>query len=213
MATYLYTRVSTEKQTTENQEHILLQRFPDGIILNEVASGVKERPVLNSLMGRLLKGDTIAIVSLDRLGRNLIEIITRIDNLYKRGITVISVREGVDYSTPTGRLATHMLVALAEMERNLISERTKEALQARKAQGMKLGRPFKMSAEELPAAFKAAKRMYQEGYTYREMHQKTGLSMGALCRLLKDEPFTGPIARAETVSSSPAEPSPVSESS
>lgn len=137
---YIYTRVSTDKQTTQNQETLTL-KYPSATLVSETASGVKHRPILQTLLQKLQPGDRLIVAALDRLGRRTTEILTLIENLTKKQITLISEREGVDYSTPMGRLVTQILVSVAELERSLISERTKAGMQLAKSNGKRIGAP------------------------------------------------------------------------
>ncbi len=138
---YIYTRVSTAKQTTDNQSHDLLFKFPGAELIEEVATSKRARPKLDQLIATLKKGDTVVVYSLDRLGRSVKDVLGIIERLMALEVEVVFIREGVSYTSAAGKLLIQIMAAVAEMERNLISERTKTALQARKAKGMKLGRP------------------------------------------------------------------------
>ncbi|WP_285267704.1 recombinase family protein, partial [Haemophilus sp. UMB1048] len=94
------------------------------------------------LVDKLEKGDCLVVLKIDRLGRDNIDVQQTITMLLERGINVVSLDlPERDLSTPAGKMMLQMMAVFAEFERNKISERTKEALTARKAQGMKLGRP------------------------------------------------------------------------
>ena len=140
---YIYSRVSTDKQETQNQLSKLKELFPGAAVFEEVSSGAKARPVLQTLLASLHSGDILIVAALDRLGRRTSEVLALIEDLERRGVILKSIREGVDYSTIAGRLVTQILCACAEMERRLISERTKMALEARRKAGVKLGGPAK----------------------------------------------------------------------
>lgn len=177
---YLYMRVSTGKQSTDTQEHDLSKRFPDGVVFKETASGVKQRPKLQELLGILQPGDTIAVAALDRLGRKLTEILNMVEDLHRRGINLVSLREGVDYSTPTGRLVVQVLMAVAELERSLIGQRTSATLQAMKAKGLKVGRPAKFDAKTVALA----KTLHAQGRSYPQIREATGISAARLSGIL-----------------------------
>lgn len=142
---YIYSRVSTDGQTTDNQITNLKAKFPGASVVSETASGAKSRPKLEHLITALKQGDTLIVAALDRLGRRTSEVLVLIERLQERGINLISDREGIDYSTAVGRLVTQILVSVAEMERAMISERTKAALKAKRAIGIVGGRPSKVS--------------------------------------------------------------------
>lgn len=182
MAIYLYCRVSTDKQHTDSQEQDLKARFPDGTIVRETASGAKTRPELEKLLERLQKGDTIAVVALDRLGRKLTEILLRLDDLHRRGINVVSLREKVDYSTPAGKFTVHAFCMMAELERGLISERTKAALQALKARGVRLGHAPIFTEDQIAKAIKLRHR----GRCLREIAKVTGIGKTRLCEIFAE---------------------------
>lgn len=176
---YIYSRVSTDKQETQNQLSSLKELFPNAAVFEEVASGAKARPVLQTLLGSLQKGDTLIVAALDRLGRRTSEVLGLIEDLEKRGVILKSMREGVDYSTIAGRLVTQILCSVAEMERRLISERTKMALEARKKAGVKLGCPAKYANEVVAQV----RELRSAGKTVREVALVTGMSASRVSQL------------------------------
>ena len=178
---YIYSRVSTDKQETQNQLSSLKETFPDAAVYEEVASGAKARPVLQSLLGALQTGDVLIVAALDRLGRRTSEVLALIEDLESRGVILKSVREGVDYSTIAGRLVTQILCACAEMERRLISERTKTALEARRKAGVKLGGPAKYS----PETVQNVRNLRGQGLTVRKVAGLTGVSASRVSQLCK----------------------------
>lgn len=178
---YIYSRVSTDKQDTENQLLKLKELYPTAVVHEETASGTKQRPILQALLGQLQKGDILIVAALDRLGRKTSDILSIIESLEQRGIILKSIREGVDYSTIAGRLVTQILCSVAEMERNLISERTRNALQAKKRQGVRLGPPPTYS-EQLIGQIRAYK---QEGKSCRDISKITGMSKSRISEILR----------------------------
>jgi DNA invertase Pin-like site-specific DNA recombinase len=147
VATYL--RVSTDDQTVENQRRELAA-YVNGrgwTITREYAdegiSGSKERrPALDDLLrdAKRRRFDMVIVWSLDRLGRNLRHLVTLLDELQALNIALVSLRDGLDLSSASGRLQMHILAALAEFERNRLRERTISGLRRAKAQGKRLGR-------------------------------------------------------------------------
>lgn len=176
---YIYSRVSTERQETENQTSRLKELYPNAAVVEEVASGAKARPMLQKLIAGLEKGDELIIFALDRLGRRTTEILALIEDLDRRGIILRSLREGVDYSTIAGRLVTSILVSISQMERELIGERTKAALAAKRKQGIKLGAKPKFS----PDTIRQVHELRAAGLTVREVARKTGVSPGRVSQL------------------------------
>ena len=118
---YIYSRVSTGRQDTANQLAKLRELYPAATVFEETASGAKRRPILESLLQLLKEGDQLIIAALDRLGRRTSEILALIEDLERRGVVLKSLREGLDYSSISGKLVTQILAACAEMERGLIA--------------------------------------------------------------------------------------------
>ncbi|MCB9229809.1 MAG: recombinase family protein [Deltaproteobacteria bacterium] len=181
MAEYIYTRVSTDGQSTEPQIRKLAELHPDARVISEVASGAKKRPMLQALVEQLTSGDILIVAALDRLGRRTSEILRLIEDLEQRGVVLKSLREGVDYSTLTGRLVTQILVSIAEMERNLISERTKAGLEAVRKKGRRLGRPSYIPEE----VKKAAVDLVAAGLSKTEAARRTGVSRQYVSSLVR----------------------------
>ena len=170
--TIIYSRVSTQYQTTDNQLNQLRSLYPTAEIVEETASGGKSRPLLKALVDSLEKGDVLVVASLDRLGRKTVEILSLIEELESRGVILKSLREGVDYSTVAGRLVTQILVSVSELERGLISSRTKAALAVRREKGIVGGRPRKYSNEKI----KEIRKLRAQGFSIRAIAKKTGVS-------------------------------------
>lgn len=147
---YGYLRVSTEKQNLENQDYELKKFAKESNckidkIIQEKKSGTisyKDRD-LGKLLRKVKKGDIIICSEISRLGRNLYMIMDILNKLSKKGVAVWTVKENFRLdSSISSKVISFAFSLCAEIERNLISQRTKEALAARKAAGMKLGRPF-----------------------------------------------------------------------
>ena len=172
MAEYIYIRVSTDGQKTDPQARQLTSLYPGASIVSEVASGAKKRPMLRALVDQLKEGDWLIVAALDRLGRRTSEILLLIEELESRGVILRSVREGVDYSTPAGRLVTQILLSVAELERNLISERTKAGLEAARKRGRLIGRPT-IIPDELK---NLARELVSKGMTHQQAAEQTGIS-------------------------------------
>lgn len=136
-----YVRVSTDRQGATGlgataQTDAIRARFPAAEIVTEVASGGKHRPELERLLAGLIEGDTLVLAKLDRLGRSTIDVIGKLTDLTDRGVVLVVLDLGLDTSTAAGRFAATVLAAAAELERNLISQRTKDALAAARKRGV-----------------------------------------------------------------------------
>jgi DNA invertase Pin-like site-specific DNA recombinase len=144
-----YARVSTDDQTLDLQRDAL-KRAKCRQIYEEQASGKNNgRPQLEGCLKSLREGDTLVVWRLDRLGRNLADLVRLIAELEHRKINFESLTEKIETGSPAGRLVFHVFAALAEFERNLIRERTVAGLQAARARGRKGGRPSKLSPKEI----------------------------------------------------------------
>jgi putative DNA-invertase from lambdoid prophage Rac len=146
---YAYLRVSTDKQTVENQRYEIL-KYADTKKLSidqwveETASGVKsvkDRKV-GVLLTRMEKGDIFLVSELSRLGRNLMEVMSILHDCMEKDVKVFAIKEGYELGNNINSKVLAFAFSLsAEIERNLISQRTKEALARKKSEGMRLGRP------------------------------------------------------------------------
>jgi DNA invertase Pin-like site-specific DNA recombinase len=149
-----YARVSTQKQSLDQQVDALVAAGVDASrIYSDKVSGVRDdRPGLAALLAYARTGDTIVVVALDRLGRSLSHVIRTIDSLNQRGVALRSVREGVDFSTPMGRMVAGIFASLAEYERELIKERAAVAREAARARGRRVGRKPVLTPEQVDTA-------------------------------------------------------------
>jgi DNA invertase Pin-like site-specific DNA recombinase len=145
----LYGRVSTNDQTAENQ-FLELRRYAEHRgwsateYRDEGVSGLREsRPALDRLVrdAKRRKCDVLLVWRLDRLGRSLKHLIMLLDEFHALGVAFVSLQEGIDATTPAGRLQLHVLGAIAEFERARIVERVRAGLTRARAQGRRLGRP------------------------------------------------------------------------
>ncbi len=135
-----YARVSTGDQDIAGQT-LRLEAAGAIKVFSDVRSGKSmERPGLAALLAYARKGDTLAIVRLDRLGRSLSELLTTVAMLKERGIALHSLEEKIDTSSAAGELVFHVFGAIAHFERRLISERTRDGVAAAKAKGKRPGR-------------------------------------------------------------------------
>jgi DNA invertase Pin-like site-specific DNA recombinase len=145
-----YARVSTEEQNLALQFDALTRAGCDRIFQDEGITGVSmNRPALNDMLVSLRPGDVLVTWKLDRLGRSLSHLIGIIEDLSERGIGFRSLSEVIDTTTAGGMLIFHVMGALAQFERALISERTRAGMAAAKARGARIGRPPKLAEDEI----------------------------------------------------------------
>lgn len=144
-----YARVSTDDQTIDLQKDAL-KRSRCRELYEEHATGKNTaRPQLEACLKSLREGDTLVVWRLDRLGRNLADLVRLIAELETRQVNFESLTEKIETRSPAGKLVFHVFAALAEFERNLIRERTVAGLKAARARGRKGGRPPKLSTKEV----------------------------------------------------------------
>jgi DNA invertase Pin-like site-specific DNA recombinase len=135
-----YARVSTGDQDVAGQT-LRLEKAGAIKVFIDVRSGrTMERPGLEALLAYSRKGDTLAVVRLDRLGRSLGELLAMVALLKERGIDLVSLEEKIDTASAAGELVFHVFGAIAHFERRLIAERTKDGIAAARARGKHPGR-------------------------------------------------------------------------
>lgn len=154
----IYARVSTADQTCENQlaevhRYVAARGWTAQEYIDQGVSGAKDRrPALDSLVAdaRRRRFDVLVVWRLDRLGRNLRHLVTLLEELQALGIAFVSLAEGIDATTPAGKLQMHILAAIAEFERARIAERVRAGLARVKARGQRLGRrPHRITNQDL----------------------------------------------------------------
>ena len=181
---YAYARVSTRKQFREGnglfeQIEKLKAVGYDSLVVEEFTGSTTKRPMLDDLVSNLKDGDTIIVTKLDRLARTTTEGSNLIKDLLNRGVSVHILNMGLLDNTPTGKLITHILLAFAEFERDMIIERTQAGKEiARTKNGFRDGRPpidpnRKRAAAEL---------IVNQHKSYKEVSALTGLSLSTLVR-------------------------------
>lgn len=176
-----YARVSTEEQNLDSQIDVLQSYHVERIFKEKVTGTKKERLQLQTMMQQLRKGDTVVVYKLDRISRSTKHLIAISDQFEEIGVTFISIQDGVDTSTSMGKFFFRVMASLAELERDIIVERTRAGLKAARARGRKGGRPFK-DKDKVNMALK----MYQsKEYTIKQITEATGLGKTTLYRYLE----------------------------
>ena len=142
----------------------------------------KSRPELDRMMKEIKDGDTIVIESLSRLGRSVKNLAELMEVFNNRNIRLVSLKETIDTTTPTGKLLFSIMSSLAQFERDILVERTQEGLAAARARGRNGGRP---KTDE--TAVKKAVALYQtKQYSLKEIQELTGVSASTIYRAIKD---------------------------
>jgi DNA invertase Pin-like site-specific DNA recombinase len=173
-----YARVSTDEQNLDLQRDAL-NRAGCERLFEDKASGAKvAREGLSEALSHLRAGDTLAVWKLDRLGRSVKGLVDLVEDLAKRGIGFKSITDSIDTSTPAGRFFFHVMASLAQMERELIIERTRAGLIAAKSKGRVGGRKRSMTVAKVDAA----KKLLASGSAPRDVADSLGVSVPTLYR-------------------------------
>ncbi|EPC4113426.1 recombinase family protein [Enterobacter quasiroggenkampii] len=143
-----YVRVSTNDQNTALQRNALECAGCELIFEDKISGKTADRPGLKKVLRTLSEGDTLVVWKLDRLGRSMRHLVTLIEDLRSRGVNFRSLTDSIDTSTAMGRFFFHVMGALAEMERELIVERTRAGLAAARQQGRIGGRRPKLTVQQ-----------------------------------------------------------------
>ena len=186
MKAAIYSRVSTDKQTTENQTRELLavaerNDWTVEAVYSDVISGAKDkRPELDTLMTSVLRReiDIVLIWDISRLGRSLQHLLQLIEEFHSKRVDVYFHQQKIDTTTPAGKMCFSICGAVAEWERGMVQERIKLGLERARSQGKKLGRPT------VPAR-KATKvkQLREIGMSFRKIANEVGLHRKTVSRL------------------------------
>ena len=136
-----YARVSTDAQSLDRQIDALKNYGVDELLTEKMTGTKRSRPELDRLIDKMRAGDTVVIESLSRLGRSTKDLLALVEQFNEQGVILVSLKENIDISTPTGKLLVTVLSALCQFERDLTVQRTNEGLTAARARGRKGGRP------------------------------------------------------------------------
>lgn len=180
MTKYGYARVSSRKQDVRGQ---VVQLRAAGVdeVRTEIGSGAGSRPVLDQLLDELVAGDVLVVTALDRLGRVGRSLIALVDDLTSRDVRLVALNNGIDTGDPvSGTIVVYVFAALAQSERTLIVERTRDGLAAAKAAGKLGGRPSVMSADRLAVG----RQLVGDGASIATAARTIGVSRSTLSRHL-----------------------------
>lgn len=188
MAIFAYSRVSTKDQTTENQR-LDIERagyavdywYSDAGVSGKVSAS--ERPQFKALLGQIRDGETLVVSKLDRLGRDAQDVGATIKALAARRIEVIVLQLGkLDLTSPAGKLMLTMLAAVAEMERDMLVERTQSGLARAKAEGKTLGRPVRTTEQQRASMIS---QHNEHGTSISALAKLHGISRASVMRVVK----------------------------
>jgi len=167
-----YARVSTQEQSLDRQLDILKNSGVEEIIKEKITGTKADRPELNRLLDKLRKGDIVLITDLTRLGRSTKDLFNLVEQIEKKGANIKSLKESwLDTTTPQGKLMFTFMAGISQFERDLISQRTKEGLEAARARGKKGGRKPKLDISKKKAIY--------------ELYQQKKISVKDICDMFK----------------------------
>ena len=195
MANVAYVRVSTEEQNEARQIEALKKHDIDKWYTEKVSGKNTNRPQLNKMMEYVREGDTVYIHDFSRLARNTKDLLEMVETLQSKGVTLVSNKENIDTSTPTGKLMLTMIAAIAEFERQNLLERQREGIAIAKEAGKYKGGQVKKIDES------QFKKLYEK-YSKREitkakLAEKLGISRPTLDGILRERGLMPPKKKKE----------------
>jgi len=175
-----YARVSTGDQRLDLQREALIRIGCERVFEDTVSGRITERPGLLQALDQLRSGDTFVVWKLDRLGRSVKQLVDLVSGFERDGVNFVSITDAIDTSTPAGRFFFHVMASLAQMERELIVERTRAGLDVARKRGTKVGRKPSMTESKLTSA----KQLLRSGGSPRAVAADLGISVATLYRWL-----------------------------
>lgn len=178
-----YARVSTEDQNLYRQIDLLKELGCEKIYEEKVSAKNRERPELNKMLDQIRSNDLIIVLDLTRLSRSVKDLFGIVDQIEKKGANIKSIRESwIDTTTAQGKFMFTIFAGISQFERDLISQRTIEGLNAARARGKKGGRP-RVNKKSIELALK----MYNsKSYSISEIKEATGICKTTLYRYINN---------------------------
>ena len=182
-----YARVSTEEQNLDRQLDQLIEIGVDkrNIYQEKVTGTKRDRERLGKMIEELQKGDTVIIADLTRISRSTKDLLEIVDKIKAQGAAIRSIKDtwlDTTSNNPYNDFLLTVMSGLSQLERDLISQRTKEGLASAKARGRKGGRPSKRNEKE-----DVVRLLLEQGYKMKDIVEKTGLSRSTVYRVIKKE--------------------------
>ena len=143
-----YARVSTDDQNLDAQTDALTAAGAERIFSDKISGSLRKRAQLDQLLEQLRPDDVIVVTKYDRLARSLRDLLDIVEEIKAKGVGFRSLAEDIDTTTPAGRLVFHVFASIAQFERERISERTRDGLEAARKRGRVGGRPPALSAAQ-----------------------------------------------------------------
>jgi len=201
MAKIGYARVSTREQNPDHQVDALTAAGCERTFVDKASGSLASRPELDKALDYARRGDQLVVTRLSRLGRSTKHLIELVGRLGELGVGLVVLNQGIDTSSPGGKLVFHLMASIAEFERDLIVEGTRDGLAAARSRGRVGGRPAKLTAIQL----RLARQMYAEVddqgnrvNTMNEVAETFGVSRATLYRQLGRTDVTAAAVAAQT---------------
>ena len=175
-----YARVSTGDQRLDVQREALTRTGCERVFEDTASGRVADRPGLLQALDQLRDNDTFVVWKLDRLGRSVKQLVDLVSGFERDGVNFVSITDAIDTSTPAGRFFFHVMASLAQMERELIVERTRAGLDAARRRGRVGGRRRVMTDGKV----EAAKSLLTSGLPPQDVAANLGVSLATLYRWL-----------------------------
>lgn len=177
-----YARASTKEQNLNAQLDALEKAGCTEIFQEKISGGVRERPELKRMIDKLRAGDTVIVYKLDRISRSTKHLIELTELFEQKQVNFISIVDNIDTNSAMGRFFFRLMASIAELEKDIVSERTKAGLEAARARGKKGGRP-KLDEKKIKTALK----MYDsKQYSIAEITKTVGISAPTLYRYINE---------------------------
>ena len=179
-----YARVSTQTQSTDNQEQLLKDYGCDKVFVEKYTGTKADRPQLNELRAQLRRGDTVVVTKLDRLGRSTKDLLQIVSDFKEIEVNLIVTQQNIDTTTIEGRLFFTLISAFAQFEAEIISARTRDGLAAAKAKGRLGGRRPKLNSAQKEEVHK----QYAMGVSITVIAELFSVSRAAIYREIDKAP-------------------------
>ena len=179
-----YARIDGDERSLDHQEALLRRAGCERLFSDDDTDARPANLGLHECLSTLKPGDLLVTPRLDRPAHSLSNLVELLDDLAKRGIGFRSLREGIDTTSADGALVSHVIGALADFQRSLISEKTRAGMAAAQAQGRHLGRPRSLDDEQIAAARIAIE---QNGQSAAVVAARFGIHPRTLQRLLREQ--------------------------
>lgn len=180
--TYGYARVSTEDQSLDMQIDAFTKYGVDCVIEEKMSGAKKDRPKLTQMLSELKKGDKVVVYKLDRISRSTKQLIELVELFKEKGVEFVSIQDSIDTSTAMGNFFYTIMAGVAQLERDIISDRTKAGLEAARARGRLGGRP----AANMEQVEQALTLYDSKKYTVPQITEMTGVSKTTLYKYVKE---------------------------